>query len=92
MGVSLFYIACGSKPFKGQNIMKLIHSLKNEEVNYEKLEENTDQGFVNFLKKLLEKDQHKRATITDLINDDWLNNRGKDRLSLYYNEADYDQI
>jgi hypothetical protein len=41
---------------------------------------------------MLRKNQHERATITDLIEDEWLNDSGLDPLDLYFNEIDYEKI
>jgi hypothetical protein len=41
---------------------------------------------------MLNKDQTKRATITDLFEDEWLSEKGQHRINLYFNENDYNQI
>ena len=39
--------------------------------------------FVEFLKKMLRKDQEERATVSDLLDDEWLTNFGEDPINLY---------
>ena len=42
-----------------------------------------DPDFKSFLKKMIEKDAKKRATITELLSDDFLTNKGSNPIDLY---------
>jgi serine/threonine protein kinase len=61
IGITMYYIASGCLPFEGDDLIELAKKIKECQVNYSMFEEmvegDPNQGFVKFLKKLLEKDQ-----------------------------------
>jgi len=62
-------------------------SIKGEEVDYSVFSEAEDAPFIAFLRRMLTKDQEKRATITDLLDDPYLTDNGKHLPDLFYNES-----
>lgn len=66
-GVLCYEIISGKVPFQAKTLIDLI-SLQKEEIDYSKFSEPA----ANFLSKALERDPTKRATINDLIQDDFI--------------------
>ncbi|OMJ90802.1 hypothetical protein SteCoe_6782 [Stentor coeruleus] len=66
-GVLCYEIISGKLPFQAKDFKGLV-VLLNEEIDYTKFSEPA----ANFLRKALEKDPRKRATIHDLIQDDFI--------------------
>jgi [calcium/calmodulin-dependent protein kinase] kinase len=86
-GVTLFMVATGQHPFDSLlgSIPHLIDSISNNEVDYSTLD---DSLFVAFLQKMLTKDQEKRSTILDLVEDPYLTKRGMQPLDLFHDISD----
>ncbi|OMJ74197.1 hypothetical protein SteCoe_26922 [Stentor coeruleus] len=66
-GVLCYEIISGKLPFQAKSLKDLV-AMHNEEIDYSKFSEPA----ANFISKALEKDPTKRATMNDLIQDDFI--------------------
>ncbi|KRW99866.1 Protein kinase-like domain [Pseudocohnilembus persalinus] len=68
LGVMLYLIVTGKKPFENQEKLQ-----KNEEINLETIEFALySQNFKKFLKNLLTKNPQKRLNVNQALNDEWI--------------------
>jgi len=78
--VTIFVLAAKIYPFQDTTIEDLQYSLLETEIDFSHF---SSQPFIDFLKKMLSKDPKTRATVTDLITDEWLTENGSDPLVLF---------
>jgi calcium/calmodulin-dependent protein kinase kinase 2 len=79
-GVTLYQIYTKQVPFKASSIFDLIGQITETEIDYSIIK---DLGFVDLLKKMLEKNPKKRATVYDLFEDSWLTENNDSPIILY---------
>jgi [calcium/calmodulin-dependent protein kinase] kinase len=63
MGVTLYCLRYGRIPFEKQSIFELYESIRSDEVD---LEGETDEDFIDLMRRILEKDPTKRITMPEL--------------------------
>jgi len=64
-------------------------SIKADEIDYSVFSVAEDAPFIAFLRRMLTRDQERRVTITDLLDDPYLTDRGKQPVDLFYTESDH---
>ena len=89
-GVTLYNIASGILPFQGESRNDVKILLETKEVDYSMFEGK--DMFVNLLKKMLNKDQFKRATVLQLERDPYLTKNGLEPLVLYMYDEEKNDI
>eukprot|EP00927_Polykrikos_kofoidii_P053854 TRINITY_DN48391_c0_g1_i1.p1 TRINITY_DN48391_c0_g1~~TRINITY_DN48391_c0_g1_i1.p1 ORF type:complete len:928 (+),score=116.01 TRINITY_DN48391_c0_g1_i1:55-2838(+) len=72
LGIVVFELLCGSRPFKGENPMLVYASLRKNEVNLKPVKEvGASEEASAFLQRLLSKDENVRATSAEALDDPW---------------------
>jgi len=61
-------------------------SIKADEIDYSVFSVAEDAPFIAFLRRMLTRDQERRATIADLLDDPYLTVRGTQPLDLFYTD------
>lgn len=88
LGVTLYYLLAGRYPaHEATNPLELKEIVCSKEVNFDYIKSD---GAKNLLKKILIKDPNTRATLDDILKDDWVTHHGKETIQL--NEAEYDDL
>lgn len=88
LGVTLYYLLAGRYPaHEATNPLELKEIVCNQEINFDFIKSD---GAKNLLRKMLIKDPNERATLDDILKDDWVTNQGKETIQL--NEAEYDDL
>ena len=83
-GVTLFEIAAQRNPFHTtEGLMQLMDSILHDEVDYTGL----GTQFTCFLEKMLNRDQELRATVDDLLEDEYITNYGQEPLELFSDDT-----
>ena len=79
LGITLFYMITGRTPYDHANKYNIRDLVLNEDINFDLV---TYEPVRNLLKKILEKDQDKRASLDQILMDPWVTNDGKEILRL----------
>ena len=92
IGILLFQLIYGYKPYKGNSLEEFIENLTNKEIKYENKEEEnfnllSEEG-KNFIQNLLNKDNEKRFDINLCLNHNWIKNDNKLNLIKEYKYID----
>ena len=72
-------IASQKKPYQNKSsgsCLALFNSIIEDEIDYSVFDQSEDAPFINFLNRMLTKDQEMRATVTDLLEDPYLTKGG----------------
>ncbi|KAK3710601.1 hypothetical protein LTR37_010228 [Vermiconidia calcicola] len=77
MGVTLYCLRYGHIPFERGSIIELYGSIRGDDVP---LQEESNPGFADLMKRILEKDPEKRTTMDELRNHPWVTKNGADPL------------
>jgi len=78
-GVFLYRLMTGKYPFDGEGVLDIKDQLLDDPVDYETVEPIV----ANLLSKMMEKDPTKRATIQELIENEWLTDNGANPIDLF---------
>lgn len=78
-GVFLYRLLTGGYPFAGDGVLDIKQQLLEDPVDYQKVE----PAVASLLAKMLEKDPTKRATVEELIGDEWLTDNGANPIDLF---------
>jgi hypothetical protein len=70
LGIIMFVLVCGRVPFDDLHLSVLHRKIKNCEITYPN---HLSSGCVDLLKKMINPDPSKRATMADVINHPWMN-------------------
>ncbi|KAI9209826.1 kinase-like domain-containing protein [Polychytrium aggregatum] len=74
MGVTLYCLVFGRLPFRGKSIIDLYESIKNDEPP---IPDTADAALADLLRKILDKDPQRRASLDDIRTHIWVNDHGK---------------
>lgn len=79
MGVTLYCLRFGRIPFEQTGVLQLYESIKQDEIDLSG-ETSCEEEFKDLMHKLLEKDPHKRITMSELREHPWVTKNGRDPL------------
>ena len=76
-GVTLYNLAFGSYPFglnreDSKDYDRIYYKIQNNKLEFDNTDNNFSLVFIDFLRKLLEKDIDKRININEALNHDWI--------------------
>ncbi|KMZ97532.1 hypothetical protein PVNG_03966 [Plasmodium vivax North Korean] len=73
LGVMVFFMLTGKYPFEGKNTPKVVDEILNKNINWKSKEfSSLSVEAVDFLKKLLERNEKKRLTAYQALNHPWI--------------------
>lgn len=73
LGVMVFFMLTGKYPFEGKNTPKVVDEILNKDINWTSKEfSSLSQEAVDFLKRLLERNEKKRLTACQALNHPWI--------------------
>ncbi|CAA9990375.1 calcium-dependent protein kinase, putative [Plasmodium knowlesi strain H] len=73
LGVMVFFMLTGKYPFEGKNTPKVVDEILNKNINWKSKEfSSLSVEAVDFLKKLLERNEKKRLTAFQALNHPWI--------------------
>ncbi|CRH03907.1 calcium-dependent protein kinase, putative [Plasmodium relictum] len=73
LGVMVFFMLTGKYPFEGKNTPKVVDEILNKNINWKSKEfSSLSIEAVDFLKKLLERNEKKRLTAYQALNHPWI--------------------
>ena len=74
LGVTLFYLVTGQFPFdENSNLMKLHDMVLNDPINFDLIK---NKDLRNLLERILEKDPDQRATLEEILQNEWVTSNG----------------
>ena len=82
-GVTLYMMATGHHPFDSQHLNEFKTLLLETEPDYSVFTSKEDTLFVELMKRMLCKDPTKRATVTELLDNDWVTRSKKNPIYLF---------
>ncbi|KAI1344128.1 Pkinase-domain-containing protein [Xylariaceae sp. FL0016] len=77
MGVTLYCLKYGKLPFRGDNVLDMYHSIRNDQLE---LKDGEDPDFVDLITKILDKNNETRLTLPEIRNHPWITKEGSDPL------------
>lgn len=73
LGVMVFFMLTGKYPFEGKSTPKVVDEILNKNINWKSKElSSLSQEAIDFLKKLLERNEKKRLTACQALNHPWV--------------------
>lgn len=73
LGVMVFFMLTGKYPFEGKSTPKVVDEILNKNINWKSKElSSLSQEAIDFLKKLLERNEKKRLTACQALNHPWI--------------------
>ena len=80
LGVTLFYLVTGHFPFdEEQNLMRLHDMVLNDPINFDLIK---NENLRNLLERILEKDPDHRATLEEILQNQWVTSNGRNIIEL----------
>eukprot|EP00736_Rhodelphis_marinus_P001629 Rmarinus@m.13495 len=80
-GVCLYMFVCGVVPFRAPSYPEILQKIKNDDLTFpEGFDTTENQPIICLIRKVLNKDPEERARLPDLFDDEWVTNRGAQRL------------
>ena len=88
LGVLMYYLLCGNKPFTGTTEQDIYKEIKTKEVKFkDKIWDNISNEAKNLIKSMLVKNKKKRININQCLYSDWIiNNIKKKNVSNIHDE------
>ena len=88
LGVLMYYLLCGNKPFTGTTEQDIYKEIKTKEVKFkDKIWDNISNEAKNLIKSMLVKNKKKRININQCLYSDWIiNNIKKNNVSNIHDE------
>ena len=88
LGVLMYYLLCGNKPFTGTTEQDIYKEIKTKEVKFkDKIWDNISNEAKNLIKSMLVKNKKKRININQCLYSDWIiNNIKKNNVSYIHDE------
>ncbi|VWU50087.1 calcium-dependent protein kinase, putative [Hepatocystis sp. ex Piliocolobus tephrosceles] len=78
LGVMVFFMLTGRYPFEGKNTPKVVDEILNKNINWKDKEfSSLSVEAVDFLKRLLERNEKKRMTANQALNHPWIKSRSE---------------
>ena len=75
LGVLMYYLLCGNKPFVGNSEEEIYKAIKTKELKFkDKLWDTISNEAKNLIKSMLVKNKKKRININQALHSDWINN------------------
>ena len=75
LGVLMYYLLCGNKPFTGNTEEEIYKAIKTKELKFkDKIWDNISNEAKNLIKNMLVKNRKKRININQVLNSDWIKN------------------
>jgi len=76
LGVAIYELLCGERPFRADNPMAMYAKLKSSEVQFCPIEEaGASDTAVRFLRRALTKDESKRPSAAEMVVDPWFSEK-----------------
>ena len=73
LGVLMYYLLCGNKPFKGNTEEETYKAIKTKDLKFkDKIWDNISDEAKNLIKSMLVKNKKKRININQVLNSDWI--------------------